>query len=58
MASGKILEVKEQLDKSLHDPAKPWTHFLASLEAKTGLNRLYIFVGTYFLNCHKYFSFK
>lgn len=44
MAS-KIFEVKEQLQKSLHDETKPWTKLFASMERKTGVDRLYVCIG-------------
>ncbi|KAJ8955453.1 hypothetical protein NQ318_003553 [Aromia moschata] len=40
----KFSEIKEELDKSLHDPSKPWTVILDQAEKKTGVERLYIFV--------------
>jgi len=44
--SGKINEIKTELSKSLHDASKPWTGILANAERKTGVDRLYIFIGS------------
>ncbi|CAH1173750.1 unnamed protein product [Phaedon cochleariae] len=41
----KFNELRQQLDKSLHDSSKPWTPFLAQAEQKIGLDRVYIFIG-------------
>lgn len=41
----KLGELKKQLDESLHDTSKPWTSILTNLEGKTGVDRLYIFLG-------------
>ncbi|KAF2904046.1 hypothetical protein ILUMI_02143 [Ignelater luminosus] len=45
MAS-RIMNMKEQLESSLHDTSKPWAKLLQTVEAKTGVDRLYIFIGT------------
>lgn len=45
--AGKIMEIKENLNKFLHEKGKPWTSILGQAEAKTGVDRLYIFVGKY-----------
>lgn len=42
-----MLEVKKELEISLKDPSKPWTPFFSTVESKTGINRLYIFVGKF-----------
>lgn len=42
----KITAVKESLEKALRDEKKPWTKLFATAEAKTGLDRLYILLGT------------
>lgn len=44
MAS-RVQEVKTCLDKSLRDASKPWTNTFSMLEEKTGVDRLYIFLG-------------
>lgn len=36
---------KQQLEKDLKDGSKPWTKYLQLAEEKTGVNRLYIFLG-------------
>ncbi|CAH0550560.1 unnamed protein product [Brassicogethes aeneus] len=44
--AGRVNEIKEQIDRSLHDKSKPWTGPLAMLEQKIGVDRIYIFIGT------------
>lgn len=41
----KFDDYKQQLEKDLKDDSKPWTKYLKLAEEKTGLNRLYIFLG-------------
>lgn len=41
----RIVAVKEYLEKALKDESKPWTKMFAYAEEKTGIDRLYIFVG-------------
>ena len=41
----RIVAIKETLDKALKDESKPWARYLALAEQKTGVDRLYIFVG-------------
>lgn len=41
----RIVAVKEYLEKALKDESKPWTKMFALAEEKTGIDRLYIFVG-------------
>jgi len=41
----KIKEVRDSLDKALRDESKPWATTFAMVEAKTGVDRLYIFLG-------------
>ncbi|XP_076259960.1 receptor expression enhancing protein B isoform X1 [Rhynchophorus ferrugineus] len=41
----KLQEVRDQLNRSLRDTSKPWASILGSAEQKTGLDRLYIFIG-------------
>lgn len=43
--AARIQEVKDYLDKALHDKTKPWEPVLEMMEGKTGVNRLYLFVG-------------
>lgn len=47
--AGKILAIKEQVNASLHDTSKPWTKCFEEAEKKSGVDRLYIFVGEYAL---------
>ncbi|XP_044264659.1 receptor expression-enhancing protein 5 [Tribolium madens] len=44
--AGRVAEIKDELNKSLHDKSKPWTSLLTTFEAKTGVDRLYIFIGS------------
>lgn len=37
--------MKEYLEKTLRDESKPWTKLFVLAEEKTGIDRLYIFVG-------------
>ncbi|KAB0803653.1 hypothetical protein PPYR_00623 [Photinus pyralis] len=41
--AAKVMEIKEKLEATLNDGSKPWTAILAQIEAKTGINRVYIF---------------
>lgn len=41
----RIAAVKQSLEAVLHDDARNWTKYLGQLEKKTGLDRLYIFLG-------------
>ena len=43
--AARVLEMKTQLEKVLRDGTKPWTFVLDVAEARTGVNRLYLFVG-------------
>ncbi|KAK9875302.1 hypothetical protein WA026_007699 [Henosepilachna vigintioctopunctata] len=43
--AGKILEIKDKVNASLHDTTKPWTKCFEEVEKKSGIDRLYIFVG-------------
>lgn len=45
---GKIMAIKESIDAALKDRSKPWTRYLEMAEMKTGVDRLYIFLGEYF----------
>lgn len=36
---------KQQLEKDLADDSKPWTKYLKLAEEKTGVSRLYLFLG-------------
>lgn len=41
----RIEVIKESIEKTLKDENKPWAKLFAFAEEKTGINRLYIFVG-------------
>lgn len=41
----RVVAVKESIEKALKDETKPWTKLFAMAEAKTGIDRLYIFLG-------------
>lgn len=43
--SAKLLEYKSALENGLKDKSKPWTQCLEVAEAKTGVDRLYLFSG-------------
>jgi len=43
--AAKFSEYKENIDKALHDNTKPWTSWFALAEGKTGVKRLYLFIG-------------
>ncbi|XP_011172363.1 receptor expression-enhancing protein 5 isoform X2 [Solenopsis invicta] len=42
----RIAAVKEHVEKALRDESKPWTKVFALAEEKTGVDRLYVFVGS------------
>uniref|UniRef100_A0A1Y1NAE2 Receptor expression-enhancing protein n=1 Tax=Photinus pyralis TaxID=7054 RepID=A0A1Y1NAE2_PHOPY len=42
--AARILQLKEKLERTLHDEDQIWTERLASLEQRSGIDRLYIFV--------------
>lgn len=41
----KLQEYKETLERSLVDKSKPWTKYFDKAEQRTGVNRVYLFVG-------------
>ncbi|KAJ8682385.1 hypothetical protein QAD02_018177 [Eretmocerus hayati] len=41
----RVVAIKETLEKVLKDDSKPWTKYLALAEQKTGVDRIYLFVG-------------
>ncbi|GLV43565.1 Receptor expression enhancing protein B [Carabus blaptoides fortunei] len=43
--AAKIQELKSTLERTLRDESKPWTKTLLLIEEKTGVDRLYIFLG-------------
>ncbi|KAL0131796.1 hypothetical protein PUN28_002979 [Cardiocondyla obscurior] len=45
----RIAAVKEYLEKALRDESKPWAKLFVCAEEKTGVDRLYIFVGSLIL---------
>ncbi|XP_011310578.1 receptor expression-enhancing protein 5-like [Fopius arisanus] len=42
----RVMATKEAVEKALRDDSKPWTKLFAMAEAKTGVDRLYIFVAS------------
>ncbi|XP_034939756.1 receptor expression-enhancing protein 5-like [Chelonus insularis] len=42
----RIVAMKDSLEKALKDESKPWAKLFATAEAKTGIDRLYIFLGS------------
>lgn len=42
----RIAAVKQSLEKALHDDNKLWTKYLAKIEKKIGVDRLYVFLST------------
>lgn len=45
--AGRIDEIKEQITCALSDSTKPWKKTFDLVEQKTGVPRLYIFIGKY-----------
>lgn len=43
--AAKVVEIKDQINGFLHDKTKPWAKLLDEAEKKSGVDRLYIFVG-------------
>lgn len=43
--SAKLIEYRDTLERQLNDKSKPWTKYFEKLEEKTGVSRLYIFLG-------------
>jgi hypothetical protein len=41
----KLQEYKEIIERNLVDKSKPWTKYFDRAEQKTGVNRVYLFVG-------------
>ncbi|XP_013195129.1 receptor expression-enhancing protein 5 isoform X2 [Amyelois transitella] len=41
----KIQEYKDTLERTLNDKSKPWVKYLDLAEQKSGVNRVYLFVG-------------
>lgn len=48
----RIVAVKEYLEKALKDESKPWAKMFALAEEKTGVDRLYVFVGELIAACN------
>ena len=42
----RIAAIKESLDKALRDESKFWTKYFTKVEKQTGVDRLYVFLGT------------
>lgn len=50
--AARVQEVKDHLEKALRDKTKPWAPLLDMAESKTGLDRMYIFIGkNFFFHC-------
>lgn len=45
--TSRISCVREAIDKALHDDKQIWTKYFAMAEAKTGVKRIQIFIGTF-----------
>lgn len=43
----RIVAIKETLEKMLNDESRPWTKYLALAEQKSGVSRLYLFLGIF-----------
>lgn len=43
----RVAAAKESIEKALKDESKPWAKLFSMAEAKTGIDRLYIFLGQY-----------
>lgn len=41
----KLQEYKDTIEKNLRDRSKPWTKYFDLAEEKTGVSRVYLFVG-------------
>lgn len=41
----KLQEYRNVIESKLHDKSAPWTVYFEAAEAKTGVNRLYLFCG-------------
>lgn len=52
----KITAVKEVIEKLLRDEKKPWSKYIALAEQKSGVDRLYIFIGKFVLNLKNKFA--
>lgn len=46
--TGKLDTIKAAVNDSLYDESKPWYKFFSWAEVQTGVNRLNLFIGTYF----------
>lgn len=44
----RINEMRENLEKALNDPKKPWAQYFDLIEKHTSVKRLYIFLGEFF----------
>lgn len=48
--ANKVQDVKDQLNVILNDKSKPWSPAFDLIEKKTGVDRLYAFIGNYYYN--------
>lgn len=45
--ANKLDEYKSKIEKELSDNSKPWTKYFALAQEKTGVNKVYIFLGKF-----------
>lgn len=43
----RLQEYRDAIEKSLKDRSKPWTRYFDIAESKTGVSRVYLFVGKF-----------
>ena len=43
--SERFIQMRNNLNKMLHDPEKPWDSFFTMLENKTAIDRMYLATG-------------
>lgn len=43
--SSKLFEYRETIERNLSDKSKPWTKYFEMAEQKSGVSRVYLFVG-------------
>lgn len=53
--SARIHEIRDTLERQLNDKSKPWTPYFDKAEQKTGVSRVYLFVGKGTFSVHVYF---
>lgn len=45
--SAKLLEYKDTIERNLTDKSKPWTKYFEIAEQKSGVSRVYLFIGKF-----------